>query len=166
VSRNELIVGGQRSGESRCAEATAAEWLFEPARSAVLIATVLESEEKVEARVQHQRMDRTRALSAMGASEAPLVKPLMPLDWGAMSFAAWRKMKEKFRETIAASPAPVLLASKEIGVGVSAMSREARVVHRRARASRSGDRGDLRIRDLHVAPSAMPMKRRPRLRAA
>jgi adenosyl cobinamide kinase/adenosyl cobinamide phosphate guanylyltransferase len=148
VSGNELNVGGPRSGDSRSAEASAAEWLGERARSAVLIATVLESDEKSEARGEHHRIDRTRALSAIGASEAAFIKLLMLLDWRAMRFAAWRKMKERVRETIAASRAPVLLPPNEIGVGVRAMSREAGVVHRRARASQAGDRGDPRIRDL------------------
>ena len=38
---HELILGGARSGKSRCAELRAAAWLARPGRSAVLLATAL-----------------------------------------------------------------------------------------------------------------------------
>ena len=38
---HELILGGQRSGKSRCAESRAADWFARPAHSAVLLATAL-----------------------------------------------------------------------------------------------------------------------------
>jgi adenosylcobinamide kinase/adenosylcobinamide-phosphate guanylyltransferase len=38
---HEFILGGQRSGKSRCGESRAADWLARPGHRAVLLATAL-----------------------------------------------------------------------------------------------------------------------------
>jgi adenosylcobinamide kinase/adenosylcobinamide-phosphate guanylyltransferase len=152
VPGHELILGGQRSGKSRCAEARAADWLAEPARSAVLVATALAADEEMKARVERHRLDRTRSLPALATFEAPvhlsdavrrhndpsclvvidcltlwLTNLLMPVEGQPVGDAIWRTMQEELCGAISASRGPVLLVSNEIGLGVSPLSREARM---------------------------------------
>jgi adenosylcobinamide kinase/adenosylcobinamide-phosphate guanylyltransferase len=153
VPGHELILGGQRSGKSRCAEARAAAWLGAPGRSAVLVATALAADEEMNARVERHRIDRTRSLPTMRTVEVPfdlagalrlhstpsclvlvdcltlwLTNLLMPLEGVRVSEAALSEMREDLCDSLlGTSRGPVLLVSNEIGFGVSPMTREARM---------------------------------------
>ncbi len=69
----EFILGGQRSGKSRRAEALAGEWLAGAAhRQAVLIATAQPWDEEMRRRIARHRADRMRRVPAMTTVEEPL----------------------------------------------------------------------------------------------
>ena len=73
----ELILGGQRSGKSRCAEARAAAWLAggadgARARSACLVATALPGDAEMRERIARHRADRAARVPALASVEAPL----------------------------------------------------------------------------------------------
>ncbi|HEX3138439.1 MAG TPA: bifunctional adenosylcobinamide kinase/adenosylcobinamide-phosphate guanylyltransferase, partial [Rhizobacter sp.] len=68
----ELILGGQRSGKSRCAEQRAAAWLAQPGHSAVLLATALAHDDEMRERIARHRADRARRVPALQAEEVPL----------------------------------------------------------------------------------------------
>ena len=93
---HELILGGQRSGKSRCAEKRAAAWLARPGHSALLLATALALDAEMRARIARHRADRASHVPGLATLE------------------------------VRASSGPVLLVSNEIGMGVSPMSRAAR----------------------------------------
>ncbi|HUG25646.1 bifunctional adenosylcobinamide kinase/adenosylcobinamide-phosphate guanylyltransferase, partial [Piscinibacter sp.] len=70
--RHELILGGQRSGKSRAAEARAAAWLQQPGHQAVLIATALAGDAEMRARIERHRADRARRAPGLATVEEPL----------------------------------------------------------------------------------------------
>jgi adenosylcobinamide kinase / adenosylcobinamide-phosphate guanylyltransferase len=72
----ELILGGQKSGKSRCAEERARAWLAQSAspsspRSAVLIATGLAHDEEMGERIARHQADRLIRLPALRCVEEP-----------------------------------------------------------------------------------------------
>jgi adenosylcobinamide kinase / adenosylcobinamide-phosphate guanylyltransferase len=68
---HELIIGGCRSGKSRCAQRRAADWLARPGRSACLIATAIAGDDEMRERVARHRDDRARELPSMQTLEVP-----------------------------------------------------------------------------------------------
>jgi adenosylcobinamide kinase / adenosylcobinamide-phosphate guanylyltransferase len=71
--RTELILGGQRSGKSRRAEALAQRWLAEsPAHRAVLIATAQPWDDEMRERIARHQRDRAERVSGMRTVEEPL----------------------------------------------------------------------------------------------
>lgn len=73
LARSELILGGQRSGKSRRAEALAQAWLGESgAHHAVLIATAQASDEEMRQRIARHQQDRRDRVPAMRTVEEPL----------------------------------------------------------------------------------------------
>ena len=149
--RHELILGGQRSGKSRCAESRALAWLAEPGRSAVLIATAEAGDDEMRERIERHRLDRARRLPALSTHEvsfdlagaivshaAPerlvvvdcltlwLTRLLMPIDGAALDDAAMGDARNALRASLAEAPGPVVIVSNEVGLGVSPMTREAR----------------------------------------
>lgn len=68
---HELILGGCKSGKSRCAQRRAADWLAWPGRSACVIATALASDEEMRERIARHRADRARELPAVQTLEVP-----------------------------------------------------------------------------------------------
>ena len=54
----ELILGGQKSGKSRAAEARAQGWLAAPGHRAVLLATAQALDDEMAARIERHRRDR------------------------------------------------------------------------------------------------------------
>ena len=56
---HELILGGGKSGKSRCAEARAKNWLQRPGRRALLIATALPGDPEMRERISRHRAQRT-----------------------------------------------------------------------------------------------------------
>jgi len=98
---HELILGGQRSGKSRCAEQRVATWLALPlqlaaaqgarwtpsrdpiptatpeaaARSAVLIATARPGDDEMRLRIAHHRLERAERLPQLKCEEVPIDLP-------------------------------------------------------------------------------------------
>src|SRR5881392_4119496 len=72
TTMHELILGGQRSGKSRCAERRAAEWLATPGRSAVLLATAQAGDDEMRERIARHRADRGRRVPGLATDEVPL----------------------------------------------------------------------------------------------
>lgn len=151
VAAHELILGGQRSGKSRCAEARAAAWLAQPGHSAVLLATALAGDGEMHARIARHRVDRARRVPGLGTAEVPRELPqavaeqsaptrlvvidclslwwtnlLMPIDGQAVTDAELAGARDGLRDVLEAASGPVLLVSNEIGLGITPLTREAR----------------------------------------
>lgn len=73
VARSELILGGQRSGKSRRAEALASAWLGQsPGHRAVYIATAQVWDDEMAERIARHRQDRAARVPGMTTVEEPL----------------------------------------------------------------------------------------------
>lgn len=150
---HELILGGQRSGKSRCAELRALAWLAaDPQRSATLIATARADDVEMRTRIERHRADRARAAPAMGTIEVPrelaaaiaehsrperllvvdcltlwLTQLLMPGDGGVpVDGNDLDAARTGLCRAVDTAPGPVLLVSNEIGLGVTPLGRETR----------------------------------------
>ncbi len=149
IARSELILGGQRSGKSRRAEALARQWLdASSAHRAVLIATGQAWDEEMRERIARHRRDRAERVPGLATVEEPLALAralrehgaphtlvvvdcltlwltnlLMPAHGAPADAGA--PARELCR-AIEACAAPVVLVSNEIGLGVIPMGREAR----------------------------------------
>lgn len=148
----ELILGGQRSGKSRCAESRAAAWLAGPGRAAVLIATAQPGDLEMRARIERHRLDRSRALPALRTVEAPfdlagalraqddpdalvivdcltlwLTNLLMPEAGPRVGDAEMSKRSVALCDALRDARGPVVLVSNEVGLGISPMTKEARL---------------------------------------
>jgi adenosylcobinamide kinase / adenosylcobinamide-phosphate guanylyltransferase len=151
VIAHELILGGQRSGKSRCAETRAALWLAQPGHSAVLLATALAGDDEMRARIARHQADRAARVPAFEMLEVPgdlakavlaqsakqrlvvidcltlwLTNLLMPMQGVALGDAALGEASDALCDALVASPGPVLLVSNEIGLGLTPLTREAR----------------------------------------
>jgi len=151
MAQHALILGGQRSGKSRCAEARAADWLAQPGHSAVLLATAMAGDDEMRARIARHRADRALRVPVMRTCEVPIALPqalraqaapqclvvvdcltlwltnlLMPVLGDALSDTALAEARDALCSALAAAGGPVLLVSNEIGLGISPMTREAR----------------------------------------
>lgn len=147
----ELILGGQKSGKSRCAERRAAAWLAVPGRRAVLLATAREGDAEMRQRIERHRRERAARVPGLATVEVPLelaravaahaapdclvvvdclplwlTNLMMPLEGSAPGPVDPLPACEGLRQALRAAPGPVVLVSNEIGLGVSPMSREAR----------------------------------------
>ena len=72
VARNELILGGQKSGKSRRAELLARDWLGHSAtHQAVLIATAQPWDEEMRARIARHQTDRAERVPGLRTVEEP-----------------------------------------------------------------------------------------------
>ena len=72
VARSELILGGQKSGKSRRAEALAAAWLAqERDHRAVLIATAQAHDAEMRARIERHQRDRAQRVPGLATLAAP-----------------------------------------------------------------------------------------------
>ncbi|MEO8059093.1 MAG: bifunctional adenosylcobinamide kinase/adenosylcobinamide-phosphate guanylyltransferase [Burkholderiales bacterium] len=148
---HELILGGQRSGKSRCAEQRAAAWLAQPGCSALLLATALALDPEMRSRINRHQTDRASHVPGLGTLEVPLdlaaavrehsapqrlllidcltlwwTNLVMPVQGTALPPGAWADARESLCAALRAVPGPVVLVSNEIGMGVSPMSPEAR----------------------------------------
>lgn len=148
---HELILGGQRSGKSRCAEQRAAAWLVMPSHSAVLLATARAGDEEMRLRITHHRLQRAERIPQLDCEEVPidlaqaifrhsapgclvvidcltlwLTNLLMPMEGDALDDFEWERLREALCDAVSEASGPVLLVSNEIGLGTSPMSREAR----------------------------------------
>lgn len=151
MAAHELILGGQRSGKSRCAEARAVAWLARPGQSALLLATALALDDEMRARIDRHRADRAGHVPGLATLEVPFdlagalrehsaahrlvlidcltlwwTNLVMPVSGVALAAAHWADARESLCAALRAANGPVLLVSNEIGLGVSPMSPEAR----------------------------------------
>ena len=151
MARHELILGGQRSGKSRCAEWRAAVWLAQPGHSAVLLATALAGDDEMVTRIARHRADRAQRVPGLATLEVPIDLPqafrrqaapgrlvvvdcltlwltnlMLPLHGEALGDAALAGASDALCGALAAAEGPVLLVSNEIGLGLTPMTREAR----------------------------------------
>ncbi len=144
----ELILGGQRSGKSRCAEERALAWLARPGHEAVLVATALAHDDEMRARIARHRADRAPGVSteevpvelaaAVRRLSAPhrmvvvdcltlwLTNLLMPMRDTPLGAGAWDAQRVALCDALAHVEGPVVLVSNEIGLGLSPLSAEAR----------------------------------------
>jgi adenosylcobinamide kinase/adenosylcobinamide-phosphate guanylyltransferase len=68
---HELLLGGTRSGKSRCAESRAAAWLLAPGQQALLLATAQAGDDEMQARIERHRVDRALRVPALQTREVP-----------------------------------------------------------------------------------------------
>jgi adenosylcobinamide kinase/adenosylcobinamide-phosphate guanylyltransferase len=147
----ELILGGQRSGKSRCAEQRAAAWLAQAGHTAVLVATAVAHDAEMRDRITRHRADRAERVPGLQTEEVPrdlpeairrwsaparlvvvdcltlwLTNLLMPMNDPPIDDAAWQARLADLCLAIDSAQAPVVLVSNEIGLGVSPLSAEAR----------------------------------------
>jgi adenosylcobinamide kinase / adenosylcobinamide-phosphate guanylyltransferase len=148
LARSELILGGQKSGKSRRAEALAARWLAQsPAHRAVLLATAQAGDAEMAARIARHRHDRAARVPGLATVETPndlaqaivrhggadtllvidcltlwLTNHRMPVP-GASSGEA---DAEGLLAAIHRAAGPLVLVSNEIGLGVIPLGREVR----------------------------------------
>ena len=72
IARSELILGGQKSGKSRRAEALAQAWLAQSGQNqAVLIATALACDDEMRLRIARHQSDRLLRVPGMTTVEEP-----------------------------------------------------------------------------------------------
>jgi len=150
--QHELILGGQRSGKSRCAEARAQAWLAsDPGRSALFIATARALDDEMLARVAHHRLDRAVRVPAMATLEEPvalgealrahakaqrlivvdcltlwLTNLVMPARGDPLDDAALASAREGVLTALRSATEPIVLVSNEIGLGVAPLGAETR----------------------------------------
>ena len=69
---HELILGGQKSGKSRCAERRAEAWLVAPTNVATLVATGLAGDAEMQQRIARHRNDRAERVPRLATVEVPI----------------------------------------------------------------------------------------------
>jgi adenosylcobinamide kinase/adenosylcobinamide-phosphate guanylyltransferase len=152
VARSELILGGQKSGKTRRAEALAAAWLAQsPAHRAVYIATAQAWDEEMSERIARHRTDRAQRVPAMATVEEPLelvraigahsradtlvvvdcltlwlTARLLPAAGAGAAALRGGDADAVIARAIAAAAGPLVLVSNEIGLGVIPMGAETR----------------------------------------
>jgi adenosylcobinamide kinase/adenosylcobinamide-phosphate guanylyltransferase len=148
----ELILGGQRSGKSRTAEARAAQWLAQsPQHEALLIATAQPHDDEMRERIARHRADRAARLprlatlevahdlaSALRMQVSPrrmvlvdcltlwLTQLMLPSQGLPLGPQALHQACDDVLAALRDARGPVVLVSNEIGLGVTPLGREAR----------------------------------------
>lgn len=147
----ELILGGQKSGKSRAAEARAARWLGTAEHQVLLVATALAGDEEMAARIARHREERAVRIPKLNTLEQADAVPELLVEWSRPHrliivdcLTLWLTQLVMPRQGLPRSPAevqaqidalaaaareapgPVILVSNEIGLGVSPLSAEAR----------------------------------------
>ncbi len=148
---HELILGGQRSGKSRCAEGRAAAWLSQPSHTGVLLATAMVGDAEMTQRIAVHRADRAQRVPALVTVEEPLLLAqallkhsaptqlvvvdcltlwltnlLMPWRGNSMTDVAWTTSRDELLQAAENAAGPVVWVSNEIGSGLSPMGVEVR----------------------------------------
>ena len=156
VARSELILGGQKSGKSRRAEALAQAWLAQSAdHTAVLIATAQPWDDEMRQRIARHQADRAQRVPGMTTVEEPLqlaqaisvhsrsdalivvdcltlwlTNWLMPVDAGVgagvPAALGYQTQLAQFLKAIEHACGPVVLVGNEIGMGVIPLGSEVR----------------------------------------
>ncbi len=156
VARSELILGGQKSGKSRRAEALAQAWLSQSgAHRVVLIATAQAGDDEMRQRIARHQADRAQRLPGITTLEVPLAlaeavhghsradtliivdcltlwltNALMPLQ-AAPAAAQIPAVDQaawtaQLMQAITSAAGPLVLVGNEIGLGVIPLGREVR----------------------------------------
>lgn len=153
IVRSELVLGGQRSGKSRRAEALATQWLAgSSTHRALLLATAQAWDDEMRERIARHQADRAQRVPRMATLEEPralaeaiarhshpqtlivvdcltlwLTHMLMPMQASdALDAVAVRQACADLSQAIARAPGPVVLVSNELGWGVVPMGHEVR----------------------------------------
>lgn len=148
---HEFILGGQKSGKSRAAEARAAQWLQHPGHEAVLVATAQAGDAEMAARIARHRAERAQRVPGLSTHEEPhalatalrqqsaaqrlVVVDCLTLWWTQLAMplqgpgASAAQLEDACADLVLAllqAPGPVVLVSNEIGLGLAPLSAEAR----------------------------------------
>lgn len=148
---HELILGGGKSGKSRCAESRAKAWLQGPGRRALLIATASPDDPEMRERIARHRAQRALHVRELETVEVPrelaaalrewsapdtllivdcltvwLTQLLMPLEGPALDDSAWQQQQDALCIALREAPGPVVLVSNEISMGVAPLGRAVR----------------------------------------
>jgi adenosylcobinamide kinase / adenosylcobinamide-phosphate guanylyltransferase len=152
MAAHELILGGARSGKSRLAEARAAAWLATPGQQALLLATAIDGDAEMAARISRHQADRAARLPALGTLEVPgpglavalarhstpqrllvvdcltlwLTQLALPLRGPPAAAATVQAASDELLAVLRGLPGPAVLVSNEIGLGVMPLGRETR----------------------------------------
>lgn len=152
AARRELILGGQKSGKSRRAEALAQSWLLHsPMHSAWLLATGQAWDGEMQARIARHQADRAQRVPGLRTREVPLdlaaavraqSRPdcLLVIDCLTMWLTNWMRpmpgqpcqaqdwpaQRAAFLAALGGAPGPVVLVGNEIGLGVIPLGGEVR----------------------------------------
>lgn len=155
VAQREFVLGGQKSGKSRRAEALAHAWLQAGAgRDAVLIATAEAWDDEMRDRIARHREDRALRVPGLRTVEEPValasairaqsaIGCLVVVDcltlWltqlrmphpdaarGPISAAGEQTALDELLAAIAGVPGPLVLVGNEIGLGLSPLGAEVR----------------------------------------
>lgn len=147
---NHLVIGGQRSGKSRFAEAVGMRWLAgDHDRAVGVIATALAGDTEMVNRIQRHRLDRPAAfqvfevpldladsLAAQSCASMMLIIDclplwmtnwLMPLDGVRRDLESWRSARDAFLHALRQAQGPVVVVTNEIGSGVIPLEPEVRL---------------------------------------
>ncbi len=148
---HELILGGQKSGKSRAAEARVAQWVRHDGRDAMLIATALAADAEMRERIAHHRRERAARVPQLATVEEPrelaaalrrectaqrlvvvdcltlwLAQLAMPPSGAGAGRAELAGAIDELLLALRAAPGDVVLVSNEIGFGVTPASAETR----------------------------------------
>lgn len=148
---HELILGGGRSGMSRCAELRAHDWLRVSGQCAPLIATAAPADDEMRERISGRREQRALHVPDLQTLKVPYDLPaalrercapqrLVIVDclavWStrqSMSMAgpqmnepAWLQQEADLCNALGNAAGPVVLVSNEIGMGVAPLGGEVR----------------------------------------
>lgn len=148
---HELILGGGKSGKSRCAESRAKDWQRISGHCALLIATAIPGDDEMRERIARHREQRALHVPTLQTLEVPhdlpaalrewcapqrlvivdcltlwLTQRLMPLDGPPLDEPAWLQQLADLCSALREAAGPVVLVSNEIGMGVAPLGREVR----------------------------------------
>lgn len=148
---HELILGGGKSGKSRCAELRATQWLQVSGRHALVIATAMPGDDEMRARIDRHRAQRAQHVPALQTVDVPDELPsalrewcaphrlvivdcltmwstqqLMPMAGPRLDEQAWLRQEADLCAALGNAAGPVVLVSNEIGLGVAPLGREVR----------------------------------------
>jgi adenosylcobinamide kinase/adenosylcobinamide-phosphate guanylyltransferase len=150
--RSELILGGQRSGKSRRAEALAQQWLAaSPSHRAVLLATARALDDEMQARIARHQRERAQRGGALTLVEEPVAVPqavrahsaphtlvvvdcltlwlsnlMLAGDAEPLAEEVGSHAGQALADAVRAASGPVVLVGNEIGLGVIPLGREVR----------------------------------------
>jgi adenosylcobinamide kinase/adenosylcobinamide-phosphate guanylyltransferase len=150
-STRELILGGQKSGKSRMAEARAAHWLGTGEHQALLVATALAGDTEMADRIARHREERKARVPKLNTLEQAVALPgllaewsrphrmiivdcltlwltqlMLPLEGASLTDSGVQTHIAALAAAVRDAAGPVILVSNEIGLGVSPLSAEAR----------------------------------------
>ncbi|EWS56366.1 MULTISPECIES: bifunctional adenosylcobinamide kinase/adenosylcobinamide-phosphate guanylyltransferase [unclassified Methylibium] len=148
---HELILGGGKSGKSRCAELRAKDWLQVSGQRALLIATATPGDDEMRERIARHREQRALHVPDLQTLEvsddlpaalrewcAPqrlvivdcltvwLTQRLMPMVGPRLDEPTWLQQQADLCDALRNAMGPVVLVSNEIGMGVAPLGSEVR----------------------------------------